>query len=127
MVAGLAQRLRGLPRRGQIVAPLAVGNHVDHQIVRQAAEEAFGGELLYYEDYPYVAVEGALERVIAPGDEGWEARVVTLDEAAMTAKIEAVAAYASQLSSFFADHADLEAQLRSHAQRSGGERLWRKK
>lgn len=46
---------------GQIllVSPMGIGNHVDHQIaaqvaVRMAASNA-GAELLFYEDFPYVA------------------------------------------------------------------------
>ena len=37
-----------------IVAPLSVGNHVDHQITRRVAEMVNPPTLLYYPDFPYV-------------------------------------------------------------------------
>jgi hypothetical protein len=53
LVAELAAQMGALPPAGRIVAPLVLGNHVDHQLVRAAAEKAFAS-LYYYEDYPYV-------------------------------------------------------------------------
>ncbi|HFE65631.1 MAG TPA: hypothetical protein ENJ93_00090, partial [Chloroflexi bacterium] len=58
LVRELAERLAQLPRHGRLVAPLTVGKHVDHQIVRQAAEMVYGDDLFYYEDYPYVQIPG---------------------------------------------------------------------
>lgn len=37
-----------------VVAPLAIGNHVDHLITRRAAEIANPASLLYYAEVPYV-------------------------------------------------------------------------
>ena len=60
LVAALAARLAelaelaGEPGSTRIVAPLGVGGHVDHRIVRAAAERAFGASLLYYEEFPYI-------------------------------------------------------------------------
>jgi LmbE family N-acetylglucosaminyl deacetylase len=48
--------------RVRVFAPLGVGHHVDHQLVHWAARRLgprFG--VLYYEDYPYAAKEGALQ------------------------------------------------------------------
>ena len=38
-----------------VFAPLAMGNHVDHQIVRNAAAEAFANAI-FYQDFPYSAI-----------------------------------------------------------------------
>ena len=58
LVAELAAQF-GKLRAVEIIAPLAIGHHVDHQLVRAAAEQQFGTALRYYEDYPYVQRDGA--------------------------------------------------------------------
>lgn len=126
LIDRLAARLAQLPPATDIYAPLAVGNHADHQVTRAAAEKWFGGRLRYYEDYPYVAAAGALGAVIDNGD-GWESRIVPLTPADLAAKYEAIWAYKSQLSTFFQDRADLEARVGSYASEVGGERWWRRK
>jgi LmbE family N-acetylglucosaminyl deacetylase len=124
LVAQLARQMAGLPPAAQVYAPLGVGGHVDHQLTRQAAEICYGRSLTYYEDYPYVAMAGTLAKVIAPDDTRWQPTTVPLSEAALQAKYRSIAAFASQLSSFFHDQADMEAQVGSYAAQVGGERLW---
>lgn len=127
LVDALAARMRALPAARQVVAPLTVGNHVDHALTRLAAERAFGVETLhYYEDYPYAQQPGKLDAVMAAAEWRWVAEVVPLDEAALQAKFAAVAAFRSQLSTFFRDRADMEAQIGGFAARVGGERRWRR-
>jgi LmbE family N-acetylglucosaminyl deacetylase len=139
----LVEALAALPPAGQIVLPLGVGGHVDHQVARRAGENVFG-EVAYYEDYPYTMTPGALEALLPPAARGdWPAETVWLGEAALAAKIAAVAAYRSQLSSFFTGPDDLAQKLRQEGQRvledaridgeqppewaAGGERLWRRR
>lgn len=124
--ARLTAVLRALPPCGRLFAPLAVGNHVDHQLVRRAAESVAGAGLWYYEDYPYTRISGALEIAVPADGAGWVAEHVPLTAAAIETKIEAIAAFASQLSSFFNGRADLEAQIRAEAQRVPGERIWQR-
>jgi LmbE family N-acetylglucosaminyl deacetylase len=45
----------------RVVAPLGVGQHVDHQIAHEAARR-LDGEILFYEDTPYVLVPYQLAR-----------------------------------------------------------------
>jgi hypothetical protein len=111
----------------QIVAPLAVGNHVDHQLVRRAAERHFGRETLrYYEDYPYARRAEAVTAVVGAGATGWKKEIIPLSEAALAARIAAIAAFTSQISSFFEDHADMARQVAARVTAGGGERLWRR-
>lgn len=126
LVEELAGRIAALPAHNRLVVPLTVGHHVDHLLVRQAAERAFAGEaLLYYEDYPYAQQPGALDRVL--GDRsGRQPIVLPLSPQDLAAKVDAVLAFRSQLSTFFTDRADLEAQIGGFAAATGGERLWRK-
>jgi LmbE family N-acetylglucosaminyl deacetylase len=121
----LAQQLAQLPACKQIFAPLAVGNHVDHQITRQAAERCFQASLIYYEDYPYVRDSAALAAVIPPDDPHWQAEIIPLTTAAIQTKIEAIAAFTSQLSTFFNGRAQLEEQIVEDTAVLGGERVWR--
>jgi LmbE family N-acetylglucosaminyl deacetylase len=120
----LVEKLAKLPEHGRVLAPLSVGNHVDHQVTRSAAESCFGVELIYYEDYPYAAVPGAVETITATDGELWHSQTIPISEAAMEKKINAIAAYASQMSTFFLDRADLEQQVQNYSKFIGGERIW---
>ena len=145
-LAALAEALADLPPAGRVYLPLGVGGHVDHLATRRAAERVFAAPL-YYEEYPYTARPGALAAAFdrpqrsSETSEVWAAATVWLSAAALAAKTAAVAAYASQLSSFFTGPDDLAAKLADDGRRAladaladgetppdwavGGERLWR--
>src|SRR5690606_13120137 len=126
LVNTLCDQMRALPAHHQLYVPLTIGHHVDHQLTRIAAERAFApSSLVYYEDYPYAQKPDALAGLIPATLNGWQATVIALDEAAIQAKIAAIAAFASQFSTFFTDQADLEAQIRTFTTQTGGERVWR--
>lgn len=66
-VRGAIEKLLKGAGAGQValVAPLAVGGHIDHRVVRQATLEAVSGTgppLAFYEDLPYAARPGASEQ-----------------------------------------------------------------
>lgn len=126
LVEALAERMASLPAAGRIVGPLAVGRHVDHQLVRAAAEAWRGAHLYYYEDYPYVQRPGALAAAPDFLPEQWPAEVIPLAAADLQAKYEAITCFQSQLSSFFDGRADLERQVGGYATAIGGERLWQR-
>ena len=123
-VDALTTQLAQLPMRGRVLAPLTIGHHVDHLLVRAAAERAFGSHISYYEDYPYAQQPGKLEALFAAQSEQWHSETIRLSEAAIQAKLEAILAFRSQFSTFFTDRADLERQVRGYAQLVGGERVW---
>jgi LmbE family N-acetylglucosaminyl deacetylase len=127
------KRLR-LPRDARVILPLTAGHHVDHQIVRAAGElwckmQAAGRriQIAYYEDYPYA--EQPDEVAAALDQDTLESELVQLDEASLAVKVAAIACYRSQISSFFADEAEMTARVRAYAEVVGGgqpaERLWR--
>jgi len=141
-IDALAEALRRLPPTRRVYSPLGVGGHVDHLATRRAAERVFSG-LLYYEDYPYTMRPGAVAEALPPETRGgWTAETVWLTGAALAAKVAAVAAYRSQLSSFFSGPDDLAEKLRQDGLRviadaaadgdvapgwaTGAERLWRR-
>jgi LmbE family N-acetylglucosaminyl deacetylase len=122
--------LRQLPPADQIYAPLGIGNHVDHQLVRLAAEQAFGwAELHYYEDYPYVQSTNLLatwQTAETVAGRQWQNKVIPLTAEGLAARGTAILAYRSQISTFFADEADLRAQLAGYCTAVGGERIWQR-
>ena len=126
VVDWLARYLAQLPATDQIYAPLTAGNHVDHRLTRLAAEQVFGDALIYYEDYPYAAEPEAVTAVLIPTPDQWQAATIPLMAAAVRAKIDAVWAYASQRSTFFATREDLETKIEAYLTQVGGERLWRR-
>lgn len=114
-----------------VYAPLAVGGHVDHLIVNRWAVRLARSNahlrLRFYTDFPYLrqadAVQAALDRVgvaLRPDD-------VPLADADLTARIHAMRAYTSQISTFWQDSAAMAADVRRSLQRDDGsvvERYW---
>ncbi len=129
LIAGLAERLAGLAGdlgSTRIVAPLGVGGHVDHRIVRAAAERAFGTSLLYYEEFPYIVWKlFALARAGIYG-RSWRSFREPLSAEEIAARIAAIACYASQVNPLFRTPARIGRLVRRHVRRAGGERLWRR-
>lgn len=127
LVGEVSRRIAALPDSVILYVPLGAGGHVDHQLVRRAAEGT-GRPLVYYEDYPYAHEPERVEKALGAGE--WEPRLVFLDERALAARIAAVACYRSQLSSFWADQAEMEERVRAYARRVGegrpAERYWRR-
>jgi hypothetical protein len=123
LAAELARQLAQLPPATHVYAPLGVGNHVDHQLTRLAAELWQPAGLRYYEDYPYAKQEGAVTAVLGQLD-AWQPESIPLTAEALHRKCAAIYAYDSQMSSFFRDAADLAAQVAWYAEQVGGERVW---
>lgn len=140
-IDALTAALAALPPAGHVHLPLGVGGHVDHRLTRRAGEQAFD-DVAYYEDYPYTMAPGALDAVLPVAGRGeWQAETMWLTETALAAKIESIAAYRSQLSSFFTGLDDLADKLHREGRRvldeartegeevpgwaAGAERLWR--
>jgi LmbE family N-acetylglucosaminyl deacetylase len=121
-----------------IYAPLGVGHHVDHQIVRNWAIELHQQypwvALNFYEEYPYREAENAIgtaqaffETLKPPLQ--LTAELMPLDEVDVAAKVAAIGFYTSQISSFWLNKTAMEAAVRTSLNRTGGgqpaERLWR--
>jgi LmbE family N-acetylglucosaminyl deacetylase len=118
--------------------PLTVGHHIDHQLVHAAGWQLRqqGWTVVFYEDYPYV------DPVFAGQDSSYslEATLSRLEEANLIpqlrffsednlqAKIDSIAAYASQLDMLFGGYAQIEKQVRDYALQVGegslAERIW---
>lgn len=125
LIAELASRIASLDSNSAIYAPLAVGRHVDHQLVQLAASIA-NRPIIYYEDYPYAEDPQALQA--ASLDKRWQSMLAPLSEHALRAKITAIACYRSQITTFWTDADEMAAAVRAFAMRTGGgspaERYW---
>jgi LmbE family N-acetylglucosaminyl deacetylase len=109
-----------LPPKAILVSPLTLGGHIDHRLTRLAAERlrAVDQGLAFYADYPYALQKGLEEmqtdltplpgEITPQGLEVWQT---------------AIAAYASQISSFWSSTEEMRAQLTQYWSEGGG-RLW---
>lgn len=137
----------------RLLCPLGRAGHVDHALVRAAAERLAGREaLVYYEEFPYVWWSPRRLR----GDDltdGLRPLVIALDESDVAARIASIRQYGSQVTGLFPSPADrarriladrvpplrpllgspsparaaerVGAAVRDHVARMGGERVWR--
>jgi LmbE family N-acetylglucosaminyl deacetylase len=129
VAAALAPILAASPR-ASVLAPFAVGGHVDHRIVHRVAMELArqGREVGFYEDFPYAAKPGAVDQRKAAIARDLEP--ATLDiTATLDRKIAAVLAYTSQIDALFGDRDQARAAITAYAQAIGAgapaERIWR--
>lgn len=131
----LAEQLGDLIPSGDrlvIYAPLAVGRHIDHQIVHHASRRllALGYDLAFYEDYPYAERQDALQAaLVATEAEHWSMEILALDTQDLAAKVAALEYYRSQLPSLFGSTSALPTRVWSFAatrspQTNLAERIW---
>lgn len=104
-----------------IYAPLGAGHHVDHQIVRDWAitlKQYYPWVALkFYEEYPYNEDSQAVESALTVLQQAYpvlhlQQEVVTLSEADVQGKLDAIACYTSQISSFWTDLRHMESATR---------------
>ena len=117
---------RRLPGASRVVAPLALGGHVDHRLVRAAAEKlALPPDVLwFYADYPYVLNSvGELEKL---RQSNWQNRLYSVSNAGLTAWQASIAAHASQISTFWPDLNTMKTAIRAYWEPDRGVQLWKK-
>jgi LmbE family N-acetylglucosaminyl deacetylase len=110
-----------LPEAARLVCPLGIGAHVDHRLTRIAAEMC-GRPLWYYADFPYVQKDPEL--VDRLSSQGWLERLFEISPHGLQAWYEAMAAYQSQISTFWEDLPELRHSLESYLAQMGGAMLW---
>lgn len=119
-------------------APLAIGDHVDHQHAYAAGRNLAdqGHDVYFYEDLPYALIPGTLDHRL---DEiGHEVEVAGLVDVTTVweKKIDAIMAYPSQLAVIFGGYvgdgstrSEIDIAMRNYAESVGGgvaaERFWR--
>ncbi len=112
---------RRIPPDGQLIAPLGIGNHVDHQLTKQAAE-INQKPIWYYADFPYVLK-----------DPGWQEKWLrgytcafqrSISDRGLKVWLEAVLAYHSQISTFWTNENQLGQDLEKLTRQNEGGILW---
>ena len=126
----------------RIYAPLAVGKHVDHQLVHRAAKDlaTSGWDVWFYEDIPYALKPDALEIRLAEIREPAGIRLEPVAsipaESVWDRKIDAILRYPSQLETVFRQYVgvgttrrEISEALMNYAVGAGdgvlAERFWR--
>jgi LmbE family N-acetylglucosaminyl deacetylase len=123
-----------------VYAPLTAGHHVDHQLTHAAAWQLQqqGWTVIFYEDYPYADpdftshelenttdLETTLNRLQKLN---LQPQLRLLSEENLRAKIDSIAAYASQIPILFGTQAKMEDQVRNYVLQVGkgkpAERIW---
>lgn len=110
-----------LPPDATLVCPLSLGNHIDHQLTRRAAE-GLSSPLWYYPDYPYALhCQAELEQMM---NAGWRYKTFPISAGGLAAWQEAIAAHASQISTFWADEPAMRLSIEGYLRMNNGIRLW---
>jgi len=122
LVDQIAEILQSLSREEALTfSPLAIGGHMDHRLVRMAAERSHL-PLAYYADFPYAAERP--QDLMAWLPPGVKEMRFTLSQQAIDRWVQAVAAYASQLSSFWASPEEMSRSVNLYAHSQPGSSLW---
>ncbi len=108
------------PKDSELVCPMALGGHVDHRLVRLAAE-GLSQHMWYYADYPYIGQIDVSKLMIDPKI---HQKIFPVSEAGFEVWVEAVAAHASQISTFWSDLDQVRDAIRSYWEPFKGVRLW---
>jgi LmbE family N-acetylglucosaminyl deacetylase len=131
--AAVIQAIMGLFSIGSkdsIHVPLAVGNHVDHQLVRDMGKSIAqwrpNNPIYFYEDFPYTLKgQTAINKCVAEMDIDLMRVLHPIDNPAIDAKIAAVSRYKSQISSFWDSENKMAREIRAFINQVGGEGEWR--
>ena len=136
---------RAVPKGASLVSPVALGSHVDHLLTRFAAERS-NLPLYFYADYPYVLHSPEFSELIELYSQGkmgkkiatptqtdldqeklsgprWCRLPTALSEEALQNWQSAIAAYRSQISTFWGGTADMELAIRNYWAGGGGRLL----
>jgi LmbE family N-acetylglucosaminyl deacetylase len=126
---GLIDRLTAelesnLPGDARVVAPLGIGNHVDHQLTRKAANR-LSRSPAYYAEYPYARDrEGREILAFMTSSADWFPEIFPISGMGRRKWFEASRAYTSQLSIFWEDLTALRNELEEFENYLGGMKLW---
>ncbi len=124
LIQSLVLKIAGnLPPGSHLIAPLTLGNHVDHLFTRVLAEW-LGVPLAFYADYPYA--EKYVKAIPALVPKGFRHTVHTISENGLKTWQESIAAYESQISTFWPDTGAMCAAITEYNNTVRGIRIWGK-
>ena len=113
-----------LPQEADLIVPLGIGNHVDHELTRKAATR-LDRKLRYYADYPYAREHDGQEILrIMENSLEWTGEIFDISEPGLERWWRGARVYASQLSTFWKDEAALREEIEGFSAFLGGMKLW---
>jgi len=117
------QLIENLGKQTKVYCPLAIGDHVDHQLVKQALTESdLADQLIFYQDYPYVET---FPDSLATQTQNMDPTEEPISYSDVELKIKAMAAYSSQVSTFWNDEQDLANKVKAYQEsQNNSERYW---
>lgn len=125
LIYSLAEQLEGLlSTPAVVVAPLGIGNHVDHELTRKAAAR-LDREILYYADFPYLREEEGrqiLEHLQRSGE--WKAKSYTLSADGIKRWQQAGLAYQSQIGTFWKNEKNYQEEIKQLVEPDDQLALW---
>ena len=114
-----------LPAEANLVVPLAIGNHVDHEVTRKAVTR-LERDLTYYVDYPYAREPEGQEilRIMDDSSE-WQPVQAQISDQGLDRWWQAACAYGSQISTFWEDEGVLREEIKDFSRKIHGFNLWK--
>lgn len=113
---------QGIRPDDTLVCQLTVGGHVDHRLVRRAAER-LGKPLLYYIDIPYYL---NFPETLAKFEKGLTRQKFPVSAPGLKAWQDGIAAYASQIEMLLGTDEQMRQRIAGYCQEYGGQVLLRK-
>lgn len=109
-----------------VISPLGIGNHVDHELTRKAAQR-LDHELRFYADYPY-ARESQNRTIlqVMNNSNDWKNEGYQITRQGLRTWKEASACYRSQINMFWNGESELKEELELFSASMSGMRLWKK-
>jgi len=106
----------------KLIAQFTVGKHVDHVLVRRAAE-LLGRPLHYVADIPYLF---NTPEHLDPNRAGFKETAHAVSETGIRLWQDAILAYSSQMSMLFKSPEAMREQIAEYAKQNNGLRIWTK-
>ena len=114
-----------LPSDVRIVAPLGIGNHVDHDLIRKASSR-LNVVVDHFADYPYVREPDGKEILsMLETSSDWKQEVYKISEDGLMNWVSAALAYESQTPIFWEDESLLTKEINQIIDDLGGVILWK--
>jgi len=111
---------KNVPSQALLVIPIGIGDHMDHRLVKAAAQKS-ALPAYYYADYPYVTDH--IKELAILETPNWQRVPAVISEEGLAAWQKAIAAYKSQLSTFWQNEDELDLAIANYCAGGGG-RLW---
>ncbi|MGC8855517.1 MAG: PIG-L deacetylase family protein [Anaerolineae bacterium] len=111
---------RRLQPEDRVACQLGIGSHVDHRLVRRAAER-LSRPLIYLADLPYLFDHPAELPIHTAG---MQKQLYEISKAGLTSWLEAIEAYRSQLPTLFKSPEQMQQSYRRYLLEQGGFPTW---